>query len=186
MKKEQFTQHARAIENAYRDVLKVWGAIEDTAKEMNGKVYNKRFIDAVNGKIEGFARVYVDSNYNNRKQLSIYLKNRSYQYGTYCIYFDKSIYNTSIWDLEKECLTNWRIDSTKFSAVVAGNIKAIEDKIIIWQQALINFDRDQKKIREALQTLKDTFSDVSPVFKVFELHSFDWDSPEIYEIFKNR
>lgn len=186
MKKEQFLQHARAIVSAYKDVLQAWSAVENTAKEMDGKVYNKRFLEAVNGKIEGFARVYVDSNYNNRKQLSIYLKNRSYQYGTYCIYFDKSIYNTSIWDLEKECLTAGRIDSAKFSAVVADHTAAVETYINSWQQAAKNFDRDQKKIRKALQTLHDTFATVSPVFKVYELHSFEWDRPETYEIFKNR
>lgn len=175
MRKEDFTVHANAIVGGYNDLKKVWAVVSEVAKEMNGKVINKRFTDAINAKCEGVGRVYIDE----YKKLLVYITNRCYNNGSYCVYFDDKLSYRYSFGVD----FSGRVDADLICGMVSANIKNINDKISTWKDAAKNWDKYEAKVRKALEAFNKAMVGVNPLFKPYELHSFQWERPESYCIF---
>ena len=185
MNKNQFKLHSAAIIKAYGEVRTVWEVINTVAAQMDGKVYNKRFTDAINAQIKGVASVSVSDPYNTGKKLEIYLYNRYYQHDGGITYIDDYVMCRTIWKLD-EVLSDGRIDAGKVAAKVAENISAINGKVATWEDGAKNFEKYEKKVRKALETFNNTMGDVNPLFKMYELRAYDWEHSQGYNIYNKR
>ena len=176
--------HSAAIINGYKEVKKAWETVAVVASEMDGKVFNKRFVEAVCARLGAAVSCFVHDPYNTGKKLEIYLRDRSYMDGSFCVYFDKYIYfNTR--SLE-DFLTDGRIDASKTAAAVADMVGAIEGKVNEWADAAKNYDKHEKRVRKALAAFNTAIQGVNPLFKMYELHAYNWEHASTYEIYTKK
>lgn len=173
--KERFAIHAKAIINGYKDLAVIWNAIITVSNEMNGKVFNKRFTDSVNAKIDGVGRVSASDPYNlGHKTLNIYLFNRSYCLeGAGCIYYDDELYFTSLHDVD-DILTDGRIAADKANYHLSKIIELINNKIATYSDALKNYDKYMNKRAKALEAFGKAMAGLNKLFEYGTLNSYDW------------
>lgn len=173
--KERFAPHAKAIINGYKDLAAIWGAIMSVSDEMNGKVFNKRFTDAVNAKIKGVGSVSASDPYNlGHKTLNIYLFNRSYCLeGAGWIYYDKELYYTYLHNVD-DILTDGRMDADKAKSRILNIIELINDKIATYSDALKNYDKYMNKRTKALEAFGKAMAGLNKLFEFGTLNSYDW------------
>ncbi len=180
--KQAFTAHATALIKGYKDLKTICEAIDSTAAEMNGKIYNKRFRTAVNNKIEGVGRV-LEGNYSCVWEL--YLINRSYQDtpGT-AKYFDSDMRYTRIYGSEKFFIEG-RICADAIHADMVERCQLIDAKINQLQDALKNYDTHAAAVKNAVLEFREKMKAINPVFVPSELKSYElYNSPLNYAFIK--
>lgn len=180
MKKNDFQELAKHVINGYNEALEGWQVVLETAKEMDGKVFNKRFTDAVNAKLSAVC-CSVNDPYNLGKELSFWLSNRSYNNGSFCRYFDNKVYYRDV-KLDS-LLTDGRIDAAKVVETVNDLRNNINKKVSEWSDAAKNWDRYEKRVRKALAAFGAAMEGVNPFFIPSELHSYDWKNADTFRIY---
>lgn len=167
--KQAFTLHASELIKAYKNISQVWHVVAVVAEEMNGKVFNKRFIDAVNERCKGVGHIYRP----DFQFLCVYLDNRSYKAtnGNWC-YFDNELYGTSIY--RKFISDTNRIIADEAIEIVKNQLNAIAERVNILEDAINNYDEHTKKLNDAVKALGLTFKEINPLFVPTELRPFDW------------
>lgn len=184
MKKNDFQELAKHVISAYDEVTKTWQAVEEVAKVMDGKVFNKRFTDAVNVKCENITRFSVVDSYGLGKEMNIYLKHRDFTLGTYCVYFDSRVNWRQGMKLDNILNDAGRIDAAKASEFVKKMCDNISNEVTRWSDASENWDKYEKKLREALAAFSSAVSEINPMFQPWELHSYDWKNASSFDMFK--
>ena len=175
-KKAHFIAHNEAIIKGYNEVLAIWGVVLAVAIEMDGKVYNKRFNEAVNERTaDKYGRVGVSDPYNLGKELYVYINSRSYCANESCgwNYIDKDLYNT---DIKLDTILNeGRIDAEKAKEVLMPLMGRINERIKLHKDAVKNYDRHVVRRAKALEALAKAFEGVNDLLKPRELHAYDWE-----------
>lgn len=175
-KKARFVAHNNAIIKGYGEVLAIWGTVLEVAVEMDGKVYNKRFNEAVNDRTaEKYGRVGICDPYNLGKELYIYINSRSYNSPDSCgwCYIEKELYYTDI-KLET-ILKDGRIDAEKAKEVLTPLMERINERLNLHKDAVKYYDRNVTKRAKALTALANAFEEINDLLKPRELHAYDWE-----------
>lgn len=175
--KAKFLVYSENIVNGYNDLEKIWRAVLETAKEMHGKVFNKRFGDAINAKISGVGSVSFNDPYNmGYKTLNIWVEKRYYTIpGIYgCNYFDDDLSYKSMHNAN-DILTDGRIDATKAAEKITDYLGGINRKRDEMKDAAKNYDKNKKKLENAVRALAVAFSGINPLFVPSELRAYDWE-----------
>ena len=149
--KEEVIARAHAIIGGYKDLTAIWEAIRDVAKQMDGKVLNKRFADKVNAQIAGIGSISLQKDFWGKYEISLYINNR---WVKGVGYFDGELYCTKFYDFHNRCLTDGRIDADKVEAEVIGYIDQITEYSERWRDAAEHYDAYD----EALSRAKLAFS----------------------------
>ena len=175
--KTNFLVYSENIVKGYNDIEKIWRVVLETAKEMNGKVFNKRFADAINVKVQGVGSVSFNDPYNmGYKTLNIWINKRYYEIpGIYgCHYFDGDLDGKYMHNIN-EILTDGRIDATKAAEKIAGYLGRINQKRDEMRDAAKNYDKNKKKVENAVRALAVAFSGINSLFVPSELRAYDWE-----------
>ena len=178
MKKQDFEIYANGIIRAYNDVKSVWAAVLEVSKQMDGKVINKRFTEAIDAKCVGVGSVWLD----NSKLMHVQIYNRSIQTAHGPEYIDRRLYYCTSYGVA----FSGRVDAAEVASMYSALVKNINDKINQWKDAAKNFDKYQEKTRKALQALNKAFEGINPIFKPSVLNSFDWERAENYFLSYNK
>lgn len=177
--KERFIFRANAIIKGYVELKEIWRAVELTAKQMNGKVFNKRFADSVNEKTAlKFGRIWFSDTYNlGYKSMTLSINSRCYQIPNQCgvNYIDDYLYSKSLHNAEKELLTDGRIDEEKAISTVSAYIAVIDRERQKYLDAIKHYDRDTERREKALQNLAKAFEKINPLFVPTSLQKYDWE-----------
>ena len=181
MKKNDFQELAKHVINGYNEVLEGWQVVIETAKEMDGKVFNKRFTDAVNAKLSAVRCSVNAPSYLGNKELSLWLDNRSYNNGSFCCYFDDKVYYRDV-KLDS-LLTDGRIDAAKVVEIVNDLQNNINKKVSEWSDAAKNWDRYEKRVRKALAAFGAAMEGVNPFFIPSEIRSYNWRNADTFQIY---
>lgn len=172
-KKAAFIKHNEAIIKGYGEVLIIWDCVLYAAKEMNGKVFNKRFTEAVNEKAERYGRVFVSDPYGLGKEIAAFINSRCYTINGISTYIDKNLYYTDF--KLSEILTDGRIDAKKAENVLLSISEKIMKRVAIIKDAVKNYDKHVKRRAKALAALAKEFEQLNELFKPNELHTYDWE-----------
>lgn len=181
--KESFRKYAAAIIVGYQDTIEVLKAIIEVGEQMDGKVLNKRFITAINGKING-AFVSMNDPYNlGYRNLNVNLENRSVSINGNWEYFDKQIYCKYVGNVEKEFCeyedkhlkVNPRIVSDKVKATCNNYIEMCNKYIKDWEDAAVNFDKYTEQVNNAVRELGNALKGLNGHFCPSEICKYDWE-----------
>ena len=178
MNKIEFTERAKAIIKGYDEVKSIWEAVIITAEAMDGKVFNKRFADAVNKETETkCGRVCFSDPYNmGYKGMNIYINSRSYKTSSgYWAYIDNDLHACSLHNAEKDLLTDGRIDAAKVRATADNMLQIVARERAKYVDGVKNYERDQKRREKALKDLADAFAKINPLFVPSQLTKYDWE-----------
>ena len=180
--KEAFTAHATALIKGYKDLKTICKAIDSTAAEMNGKIYNKRFRTAVDNKIDGVGYLH-EGNYSCVWEM--YLINRSYQDTPRTAkYFDADLRYTRIYGGEKFFIEG-RICADAIHADMMERCELIDAQINKLQDAINNYDTHAAAVKKAVMEFREKMKAINPVFVPSELKSYElYDSPLNYAFIK--
>lgn len=177
--KSRFIPHANALIKGYNQLNSIWSRVLTVAGEMDGKVFNKRFTDAVNARIEEYGHVTISDTFGSgRKILKIWLKERSYK-GADCrgfecwIYFDDELYFDYLYNID-DMLTDGRIDATKAAKVIGDFFRLIAEKVATLKDAVKNYDKYMAKRAKALAAFGKAMAEVNKLFEFDSLHRYDW------------
>lgn len=184
MKKNDFQELAKHVISAYDEVTKTWQAVEEVAKVMDGKVFNKRFTDAVNVKCGNITVFSVGNSYGTGKDMDIILKHRYFMLVTFCVYFDSRVNWRQGMSLNNILNDAGKIDAAKASKFVKKMCDNISNEVTRWSDASRNWDKYEKKLRKALAAFSSAVSEVNPMFQPWELHSYDWKNASSFDMFK--
>ena len=177
-KKVEFVERAKAIIKGYDELKEIWQAVILTAEKMNGKVFNKRFGDAVNLITEKkCGRVSFSDPYNmGYKGMSVFINSRSYKASGGCWdYIDGSLYASRLHNAEKDLLTDGRIDAAKVKECANNMLSIIASERAKYVDGIKNYDRDQKRKQKALKDLAEAFAKINPLFVPSQLSKYDWE-----------
>lgn len=182
-KKEAFQQYAAAIIGGYQDIIEVLKAIIEVGAKMDGKVLNKRFITAIEEKIN-VAIVSMSDQYNlGYRDLHIYLNNRSININGSWEYFDKQICCNYIHNVEKSFCeyesenlnVNPRIVCSKVEATCNEYIETCCKYIRKWQDASDNFDKYTEQLKNAVRQFGEAMKGLNDYFCPSEIYKYDWE-----------
>lgn len=182
-KKEAFQQYAAAIIGGYQDIIEVLKAIIEVGAKMDGKVLNKRFITAIEEKIN-VAIVSMSDQYNlGYRDLHIYLNNRSININGSWEYFDKQICCNYIHNIEKSFCeyesenlkVNPRIVCSKVEATCNEYIETCCKYIRKWQDASDNFDKYTEQLKNAVRQFGEAMKGLNDYFCPSEIYKYDWE-----------
>ena len=182
-KKEAFQQYAAAIIGGYQDIIEDLKAIIEVGAKMDGKVLNKRFITAIEEKIN-VAIVSMSDQYNlGYRDLHIYLSNRSININGSWEYFDKQICCNYIHNVEKSFCeyesenlkVNPRIVCSKVEATCNEYIETCCKYIRKWQDASDNFDKYTEQINKAVREFGKAVQGLNDYFCPSEICKYDWE-----------
>lgn len=182
-KKEAFQQYAAAIIGGYQDTIEIFKAIIEVGAKMDGKVLNKRFITAIEEKIN-VAMVSMSDQYNlGYRDLHIYLNNRSININGSWEYFDKQICCNYIHNVEKSFCeyesenlkVNPRIVCSKVEATCNEYIETCCKYIRKWQDASDNFDKYTEQINKAVREFGKAVQGLNDYFCPSEICKYDWE-----------
>lgn len=182
--KESFRKYAVAIIVGYQEIIEVLKAIIEVGKQMDGKVLNKRFITAINGKIKG-ASVYMNDQYNfGYRNLNFCLENRSVNINGSWEYIDRQLYCTYVNNVEKSFCeyedehfkVNPRIVSGKVEATCNEYIEKCKKYIEKWEDAAVNFDKYTEQVNNAVREFCNALKGLNDHFCPSEICKYDWES----------
>lgn len=171
--RETFIARAELIVKAYDDLSQIYEIITDVAREMNGKVYNKRFKDAVNERIAGLGRMFVgdkDAYFGWRKVTILIDRRWSQETG----YIDDDVHYDSINDIAR-WLVNNRIDANATANEIARTLQHIHAAAQNWRDAADNYDMYAEQLNNAIAGLRQALNGINPLFKPTEIIDFDWE-----------
>lgn len=183
--KEAFQQYAAAIIGGYQDIINVLKAIIEVGAQMDGKVLNKRFITAIEGKIKD-ATISMADRYNmGYRDLNIYLEHRSVNINGSWQYFDKQIYCNYVNNVEKSFCeyederlkVNPRIVCSKVEATCNKYIENCCKYISKWEDASENFDKYTEQINNAVRDFGKALEGLNDYFCPSEVCKYDWEHP---------
>lgn len=193
--KDEFVAFAEHVVAGYKELKSIYDAFLQTAKEMNGKVCNVRFVNAVQDKIKNVGYIHYGYDYHSstEKHFSFSLNNRSYQYRGLCVYFDKKIHYTTPtrFDDKKGMWVYGIVDGNdRISFDLAKSIydfmlfgrktdnesekSGIYHSIELWQDAIDNYDKYTCQIKNTLKQINDTFESMNQLFRPIRIESYDW------------
>jgi hypothetical protein len=181
--KEAFQQYAAAIIGGYQDIIEVLKAIIEVGAKMDGKVLNKRFITAIEEKIN-VAIVSMSDQYNlGYRDLHIYLNNRSININGSWEYFDKQICCNYIHNIEKSFCeyesenlkVNPRIVCSKVEATCNEYIETCCKYIRKWQDASDNYDKYTEQLKNAVRQFGEAMKGLNDYFCPSEIYKYDWE-----------
>lgn len=180
---EAFQQYAAAIIGGYQDIIEVLKAIIEVGAKMDGKVLNKRFITAIEEKIN-VAIVSMSDQYNlGYRDLHIYLNNRSININGSWEYFDKQICCNYIHNVEKS-FCEYESENLKVNPrIVCGKVEATCNEYIEtcckyirkWQDASDNFDKYTEQINKAVREFGKAVQGLNDYFCPSEICKYDWE-----------
>ena len=182
--KESFRKYAAAIIVGYQEIIEVLKAIIEVGAQMDGKVLNKRFITAINGKIKG-ASVYMNDPYNfGYRNLNVNLENRSVNINGNWEYFDTQSYCKYESNVEKEFCeyederlkVNPRIVGSKVEATCSNYIESCNKYIKDWEDAAVNFDKYTEQVNNAVREFGNALKGLNDHFCPSEICKYDWES----------
>ena len=179
-KKEAFQQYAAAIIGGYQDTIEVFKAIIEVGAKMDGKVLNKRFITAIEEKVN-VAMVSMSDQYNlGYRDLHIYLNHRSISINGSWGYFDKQVCCNYIHNVEKSFCEmdsngNARIVCSKVEATCNEYIESCCKYIRKWQDASDNFDKYTEQINKAVREFGKALQGLNDYFCPSEICKYDWE-----------
>lgn len=180
---EAFQQYAAAIIGGYQDIIEVLKAIIEVGANMDGKVLNKRFITAIEEKIN-VAIVSMSDQYNlGYRDLHIYLNNRSININGSWVYFDKQICCNYIHNVEKSFCeyesenlkVNPRIVCSKVEATCNEYIETCCKYIRKWQDASDNYDKYTEQLKNAVRQFGEAMKGLNDYFCPSEIYKYDWE-----------
>lgn len=171
--RETFIARAELIVKAYGDLSQIYETIIEVAKQMNGKVYNKRFKDAVNERIAGLGRMFVGDRepYSGWRKVTILIDRRwSQETG----YIDDDVHYDYIIDIAR-WLVNNRIDANATANDIARELELIHAAAQNWRDAADNYDMYAKQLDNAIAGLRQALNGINPLFKPTKISDFDWE-----------
>lgn len=178
--KEGFITYAKNIINAYGIIVSVHNVIKEVAEKMNGKVLNKRFQTEIENELKARnigASVYISNdNWDGYKSLKIYLSRRDCQINGDTIYFDREMnyywfYNITNDFTNEEC----RISAEKVTAECDMMIEGANKSSDVWQDAVDNYDKYDKQVKEAVKALGMALDGVNRHFRPNKIDFYDWE-----------
>ena len=179
-KKEAFQQYAAAIIGGYQDTIEVFKAIIEVGAKMDGKVLNKRFITAIEEKIN-VAIVSMSDQYNlGYRDLHIYLNNRSININGSWEYFDKQVCCNYVHNVEKSFCEmdsngNARIVCSKVEATCNEYIESCCKYIRKWQDASDNYDKYTEQLKNAVRQFGEAMKGLNDYFCPSEICKYEWE-----------
>jgi hypothetical protein len=179
-KKEDFVKYGNAIIGGYKTIISVFQIIAESAKKMNGKVFNKRFQTEIENRLKDCkigANISISDSYNmGYKTLKIYLFNRDTQINGSTIYFDKEIYHTSIHNCEKAFVNaEGRIVAEGAENECNEQIKLCNEQTEKWEDAIENYDRYKEQVENAVKQLGEALKGLNGFFRPSQIDSYDWE-----------
>lgn len=182
--KQQYKEYLAGILKGLEQMNAAFAALATTAKEWDGKVYNKRFADAVNERVKGFASfspgtrqgynnlLYKCEFYLNERAVRVSAERFGQESYNWC-YFDQEI-NSSIYftyssryenDIFKvDDRMNERINGEAFAAACDKVIKANERRAAMFRDALRSWDKSLAGLAKIEQYLQKSAATINPLF----------------------
>lgn len=179
-RKEDFVKYGNAVISGYKTIIAVYKIIAESAKKMEGKVFNKRFRTEIEKRLNeckiGANIGISDTDNIGHNTLKIYLFRRDTQINGSTIYFDNEIYYTSIHNCENVFVNDeGRIVSESAENECNEQIKLCNEQIENWEDAIENYDRYKAQIEGALKQLGEALKGLNVLFRPSQIDSYDWE-----------
>ncbi|MBR1473074.1 MAG: hypothetical protein IJ602_02305 [Paludibacteraceae bacterium] len=182
--KTEYKQYLAGVLKGFEQMNEAFRTLATTAKEWDGKVYNKRFADAVNERVSGYAHFDMGSRqgYNNLfYECKFYLNERAVRVDTkrmgrdsynWCYFDDElnnsiyytysSAYANDIFKVDEKL--NERINGEAFAAACDKVIKSNERRAAMFCDALKTWDKSLAALKKIEDYARKQSANINPFF----------------------